>query len=180
MTNFENPIAIRSKNMLAEALLALMREKPFHDISIRELTQRADLSRRTFYRLFSTKEDILLYYILQIWYETCPSLYENSDHSYFYTSYFLMKFWYKNKDFSLLLYKHNLIIILQKFIDVISIEVYEHNKSTTPLSKNQLALEYALAYSSGGALHVIWKWFSQGMTMTPDEVMELLMLSYKG
>lgn len=36
--------------------------------------------------------------------------------------------------------------------------VYTHQKGTTPLSQNQEALEYALAYSSGGALHVIWKW----------------------
>lgn len=90
-----------------------------------------------------------------------------------------MKFWYENKEFALLLYHNDLMIILQKFIDMISEEVYEHQKGTIPLSKNEEALAYALAYSSGGALHVIWKWISEGMTKTPDEVMELLMLSYK-
>ena len=179
MTKSENPIAIRSKNMLAEALLALMHEKAFHDISISELTKRADLSRRTFYRLFSTKEEILLYYIYQIWEKACPILYAAKDHSYFYTSYFHLKFWYENKEFALLLYQNDLIIILQKFIDMISEDVYKHQNGTNPLSQNQEALEYALAYSSGGALNVIWKWLSQGMEKTPDEVMELLMLSYQ-
>ena len=179
MKQSENPIAIRSKNMLAEALLSLMHEKNFHTISIAELTKKADLSRRTFYRLFSTKEEILLYYIFQIWEKESPSLYAASDHSYFYTSYFHMKFWYENKKFALLLYQNDLMIILQRFIDMISEEVYEHQKGTTPLSQNEEALAYALAYSSGGALHVIWKWISEGMTKTPDEVMELLMLSYK-
>ena len=164
--------------MMAEALLSLMQEKDFHAISISELSQKADLSRRTFYRLFSTKEEILLYYIFELWEKACPSLYAASDHSYFYTSYFHMKFWYENKDFALLLYQNDLIIILQKFIDMISEEVYNHQKGTTPLSQNQEALEYALAYSSGGALNVIWKWISQGMIKTPDEVIELLMLSY--
>ena len=178
MNQSENPIAVRSKNMLSEALLSLMRKKEFHSISIAELTRKADLSRRTFYRLFSTKEEILLYHILQIWEKACPSLYAASDHSYFYTSYFHMKFWYENKDFALLLYQNDLMIILQKFIDMISKEVYEHQKGTSPLNHNQEALEYALAYSSGGALHVIWKWIGQGMTKTPDELMELLMLSY--
>lgn len=179
MNKTENPIAIRSKNMLAEALLDLMHTKKFHDISIAELTQKADLSRRTFYRLFSSKKEILLYYILQIWEKDCPALYAAEDHSYFYTSYFHLKFWYANKDFALLLYQNDLMIILQKFIDMISEDVYAHQKGTSPLSQNQEALEYALAYSSGGALHVIWKWMSQGMKKTPDEVMELLMLSYK-
>ena len=179
MTKSENPIAIRSKNMLAEALLVLMHEKAFHDISISELTKRADLSRRTFYRLFSTKEEILLYYIYQIWEKACPTLYAAKDHSYFYTSYFHLKFWYENKEFALLLYQNDLIIILQKFVDMISEDVYKDQNGTNPLSQNQEALEYALAYSSGGALNVIWKWLSQGMKKTPDEVMELLMLSYQ-
>ena len=178
MNRSKNPIAIRSKNMLAEALIDLMHEKPFHNISIAELTKRADLSRRTFYRLFSTKEEILLYYIYQSWTQTCPDLYVTPDHSYFYTSYFHMNFWYKNKDFALLLYENDLIIILKKFIDMISKEVYEHQKGTTSLSQNPEALEYALAYSSGGALNVIWKWIGQGMVKSPDEIMELLMLSY--
>lgn len=178
MNKSENPIAIRSKNMLAEALLALMQEKKFQNISIAELTKKADLSRRTFYRLFSTKEEILLYHISQIWEKASKNLYAAEDHSYFYTSYFHMKFWYENKDFALLLYQNDLMIVLQKFIDFISEEVYEQQKGTTPLSQNQEALDYALAYSSGGALQVIWKWIGQGMVKTPDEVMELLMLSF--
>ena len=179
MNNTNNPIAIRSKDLLAKSLISLMHKKDFKDISVSELTQHADLSRRTFYRLFSSKEEILLYHILQIWEKESPKLYNASDHSYFYTSYFHMNFWYKNKELALLLYQNDLIIIFQKFIDSISEDVYKQQKSNSPLNQNPDALEYTHAYSTGGALNLIWKWCSHGMTKTPKEVMELLMLSYQ-
>lgn len=179
MIKSENPIATRSKEMLVQALLSLMKEKKFHEISIAELTQKATLSRRTFYRLFTTKDEILLYHINQLWDKVSEKLYAATDNSYFHTSYFVMMFWYNNKDVGLLLYKNDLLSILQRFTDDISKKIYANNKATSPLSKNEEALEYALAYSSGGSINVIWKWFSKEMTKTPEELMELLMLSYK-
>ena len=54
-------MSIRSKNALAEALLALMLREAFDDISISDITDKAFLSRQTFYTNFSKKEDILEY-----------------------------------------------------------------------------------------------------------------------
>ena len=54
-----NPTALKSQEMFMDALTELMREKAFADISVRELCRNADLSRQTFYLLFSTKENIL-------------------------------------------------------------------------------------------------------------------------
>ena len=59
----ENPVSIRSKMYLVDALLELMDEKSYGNISIKELTDRAELSRRTFYTNFETKEDIIKYHI---------------------------------------------------------------------------------------------------------------------
>jgi len=47
-----NPIAIQSREWLTNALLVLMEEKEFKNISITEIATKADLSRRTFYRIF--------------------------------------------------------------------------------------------------------------------------------
>ena len=57
----ENPMAVRSKNALAQALLRLMLQKPFRDISISEITSAAGLARQTFYTNFNRREDILVY-----------------------------------------------------------------------------------------------------------------------
>lgn len=179
MKDSENPIATRSKNMLVKALFDLMEEKPLKEISISQLTTKADLSRRTFYRLFETKEDIILYHIKDLWFQNVEQLYSLPEQSYFQTSYWSLCFWYKYRDLTILLYKNSLYVVLQKFVNEISLEVFDHTKSDIPLRKNQEALVYALSYSTGGVLNVLWKWAGEGMERTPDEIMELLMLAYE-
>lgn len=56
MKDTQNPIALRSREWLTNALLELMKDKPFHEISISEIAEKADLSRRTFYRFFLPKK----------------------------------------------------------------------------------------------------------------------------
>lgn len=62
----ENPIAIRSKNSIEEALLALMSEQPYRKISISSITERAGLSRQTFYLNFADKDAVLSRCLLRL------------------------------------------------------------------------------------------------------------------
>lgn len=57
----KNPIAKRSQDWLANALLELLRTKPYVQISIKDICDRADLSRQTFYQLFDSKEELARY-----------------------------------------------------------------------------------------------------------------------
>ena len=50
-----------SKKWLADSLIRLMQTKPYEDITISEIAANADLARRTFYRAFSSKNDIIAY-----------------------------------------------------------------------------------------------------------------------
>ena len=60
----ENPMATRSKYSLAQALLELMQEMPYREISIRMLTERAGLSRQAFYTNFSDMDSVLISHML--------------------------------------------------------------------------------------------------------------------
>ena len=75
-----NPLALRSQEWLANALLALMEEKEFKDISIKEIAARADLSRRTFYRVFETKEDPLIWHLNTLYEEFLTLLRQQDCH----------------------------------------------------------------------------------------------------
>ncbi len=59
MYSGSNPTAIQSQQWLCHAMTALMTEKSYATISIRDLCQRADLSRQTFYNFFASKEEVL-------------------------------------------------------------------------------------------------------------------------
>ncbi|MFD1958742.1 TetR/AcrR family transcriptional regulator [Novosphingobium panipatense] len=50
---------VRSRNALTSALLALLEEKPFDQLTIREITARAGTGYATFFRHYPTKEALL-------------------------------------------------------------------------------------------------------------------------
>lgn len=54
-----NPVAIQSQKWLVTALLDLMKEKPYNKITIKEIAEKADLDRSTFYRNINSKEAVL-------------------------------------------------------------------------------------------------------------------------
>ena len=45
----------RSRNWIVNALLHLMKEKTFYNISIKEICEKAGVSRLTYYRNFKNK-----------------------------------------------------------------------------------------------------------------------------
>ena len=50
----------RTRQLLQDALVALMLEKPYHSISVQEILDRADVGRSTFYTHYRDKDDLLL------------------------------------------------------------------------------------------------------------------------
>ena len=50
----------QSGRMIEEALFSLMEKKPYAQITVSGITRRADISRRTFYRLYSRKDEVLI------------------------------------------------------------------------------------------------------------------------
>ncbi|HEX3076677.1 MAG TPA: TetR/AcrR family transcriptional regulator [Lachnospiraceae bacterium] len=66
MNQTENPIALQSKRWIMDSLIEIMNKKAFQEITISELVAHADLGRRTFYRNFTSKEDVLESYLNSI------------------------------------------------------------------------------------------------------------------
>ncbi len=51
-----------TRQKLFDAALALMKEKPFDQITVEEITERADVAKGTFFSHFPTKEHLLIAY----------------------------------------------------------------------------------------------------------------------
>ncbi len=56
-----NKTALTSQSAIAEALINLMKEKPYARISVSEICKTAGVSRQTFYSLFSSKDNVISY-----------------------------------------------------------------------------------------------------------------------
>lgn len=170
-----NPAAVRSRKWLTDALLELMKDKPFQEISISEIAEKADLSRRTFYRSFSSKEEIICDHLEAIFHSGVQTLLsEENDHSCFRTIRWYLDLWYDHRDLALLLYRDHLISLLMQEYHTLFREVFLLRKGSYPLAKQPEAMKYALSYSAGGLINVLWQWAGEGMEKTPDEVARLL------
>ncbi len=59
-TKQEDRRLIRSRRLLGNALIELMQEKRYIDITVQDIIDRADVGRTTFYKHFQDKEDLLI------------------------------------------------------------------------------------------------------------------------
>lgn len=55
------------KECMSDALLKLMGEKTFSQITINEISQRAGVNRSTWFRNFTSKEDAITYKYIRLW-----------------------------------------------------------------------------------------------------------------
>ncbi len=54
---------VKTRTTILKAVLTLLKEKDFSDITIDEICQKAQISRGTFFNYFSTKEHVFHYYL---------------------------------------------------------------------------------------------------------------------
>ena len=51
----------QTRRWIIEALLELLKHKDYHDITVSQIVDKAKLGRRTFYRYFKTKDEVIEY-----------------------------------------------------------------------------------------------------------------------
>src|SRR5579871_2834589 len=64
----------RTKKLLGEALISLMLERDYDQITVQDITDRANLSRATFYLHYGDKEQLLLERLQQIYDGIAPEM----------------------------------------------------------------------------------------------------------
>lgn len=170
MKRSTHTLAVQSQNWLTHALLSLLVKKPLQDITICELCKKADVSRRTFYRNFESKEDVLhLYFVnLQQSYIEVLKTIHDVDFQALASSYFT--FWSKHMDFLLAAKCDSslftmLLDVLNSFIP----HLYEH------ASLSQSPLPYDIHFIIGGFQNVLITWITHDCQESVDEI--ILMIS---
>lgn len=169
-----NPIAIQSEVWLTNALLALMEEKTFKNISITEIAAKADLSRRTFYRIFRTKEDILINYTEKLFGEFLQLLNHETDRRFAVTVRLYFEFWYQHRHFLGLLKESEMLPFMMSQYSRLFPKVFQMVKGDHILAHNEETLSYAMAFSAGGLLSILFKWAEDEMNKTPEEIMQFM------
>ncbi len=156
---------------LTIALLKLMKEKPFDEISVTELSKKAGVGRVSFYRNYSSKQDILLNYLCQCT-DTWWAEFIKKPAEEFYATFWqsLLAEYRKNGELLLLLEKNNVSYIIRDHI----------SHCCGPREEDDDITAYTRSMLAGLIYGLIKEWVKRGMKDLPSMLNIHKMLEFAG
>ena len=155
------------KKQITAALLELLKEKPLSDISVSELTSKAEIGRVSFYRNYQNKEDILKEEsdrLIKEWGKLYESNPESAPETLFPS---LFDFYRDHRDFYTILYNAGMSsIMMETIIGTIPI---------TPETQNLEA--YMKSFWAYGIYGWLLEWIKRGMPESGKELLTLFSLT---
>jgi len=169
-----NRIAEQSKKWLVEALLDLMKEKPYSIITIKEIADKAQLSRRTFYRNFNVKEDLLSEYTMYLFQDYIKSIKEHSNLTFNDALITYFEFWDKHINELKLLKQNNLFYCIMEKINLFIPDINKLVKAEWHNYDNDAEEEYIGFFSIGGLANVLSRWADDKERKSSKEMAKII------
>lgn len=159
-------------NSIADSLAELLMKKAFDEISISEITQAAQVSRNSFYRHFTDKEDILRFYISR---ETEKWLSETKEN-------YLTLIDKGIREYIVFLLEH--MFQYRNFVDILIRDRKMHllEAEFDKRFRNILSEEsnpWQIAFTTGGFYKLFCYWAETGYKKTPREIAEYIDIQTK-
>jgi len=160
-----NKTALQSQHMITDALFSLMKSKPFQQITVTEICEEAAVGRKTFYRNFDLREDVIDFW-LDLRCEECrevllPVPLEEQLYQY---CIFLKKY----MDELIVLYQNGLHPQVEKKFSIFL-------PYTMPLwSENPVEQEYRSQYIIAGIDAIIRVWVTRGFQESVGEIVAIV------
>lgn len=172
-----NKTAMASQRQIAEAMMRLIREKPYAQITVSELCKSAGISRQTFYTLFSSRENVVTFTLqAQYCYAPEPPQFKTEEACGLrqlcrgYSNYII-----RNRDFLRLLVENRIDYLLYD-------SLYEALKACDCFlnTVDPCTRRYAASFYAGGVSCVARRYALEGCATSPDQLEELLMTLFTG
>lgn len=151
--------------MIAGALFSLMKRKPFQQITVTEICEEAAIGRKTFYRNFELREDVIDFW-LDLRCEECREVLLSvpTKEQLWHYCIFLKKY----MDELIALYQNGLHPMVEKKFSVFL-------PYTMPLwSEDSVEQEYRSQYIIAGIDAIIRVWVTRGFQESVEEVVEIV------
>lgn len=146
---------------LTEALLKLMEKKPFNEISVSELCEKAGVARASFYRNYDSMQEILTNYLSSVtdeWWEEFVKYPEDEFHEKFWKELLLQ--YKKNEELIKLIYQNDISYIIKNHIF----------NSCGPKDGQDEQTKYLCAMVAGAIYGFVEQWIVLGMNDIPDTI----------
>lgn len=166
MEKSKNPIAVRSREMITQALWELLAMKPYSQITVTDITAQAGLGRKTFYRNYTEKDEIIRNYLdglcglfLDKFQSTPPS-------SYYEFGFIVFSFWEPYAEKMHFLHKKGLFPFFQKAFGIILPEVSAYFPCA--IQPDTRLEYYCERYVSGGFFQILCSWLLTGTSESSE------------
>ena len=166
--------ARRTRKWLQAALIELMKERPFEDIQIKELTARAQVSRAAFYLHYRSKEELLLSQVDVIFNEFHAEVSReiargNVDRKQF--SIQLFQYWERySETLRLVLQAGNPDILLDRLKTYTAVIMKDSAAKTGQPARDPRLQELIAGYVAGGAYMLLTQWITQKMPFSAEQM----------
>lgn len=164
-----------------EALARLQKTKNFNDINISEVIKKAGISRATFYRNFSSKEDIIKIKIKSLFTEFYLDMIDYYKQNVPEDELFLIQSFFKKVDEETELVD----LVIEANLEYSMIEgihhiITTHNKMFYPIVETKKATEdYTMDIVSSSAWTILSRWHKTGKQETPQQLAKIYMSAFK-
>ena len=161
----------RTKLLISLALYQLMFKSEYEDISVKDICDKARISRMSFYRYFTCKDDIFINYCDERFEEFYNEFFSKQDSSVedFVTSLFTFIKRYA-RQINILIKAHKEQLLSSQFINYANYIITTSKKINNDSSK---ANYLVAAFFAGGLFNAIMAWIQNGLRETPEDMTKI-------
>lgn len=167
----KNPLVLQSQNWVFSSFAELHSSFPYDNISVMMICKDVGIDRRTFYRYFDNKRDVLLSYTDNIFSEYLNQLNENPIPEATEYIKLFFSFW-NNQHMVFLSSLHRNGLLYTAFTENKKYSLQINSLIGKQLGRN--SNNYEVAYRAGGIINVLSSWIAAGCVESPDEMVSIL------
>ncbi len=143
----------RTRKLIQEALFSLMKEIPYQKIRINQITERADISRSTFYLHYETKDDLLFSVVDEIIEDYFQAIDNISSETTESPAYLLFSKWKQNLD------KMRLVLNAGMEYRIFQrLRVFNNQRDQSSKTSNLLLNDYTRTMLDGASFALLLRW----------------------
>ncbi|MEM7118304.1 MAG: TetR/AcrR family transcriptional regulator [Chloroflexota bacterium] len=171
----------RTRKLLQDALIQLLRQKPLAKIQIKEIVDVADVSRPTFYQHFETKEKLLFSLVDDLFEKVGTAVFDDVKQGGVADMQTLLSATYKQW----MLHSEELQWVFQIenkdfFVDALKLHLLamkrELDKFQPLLEPAEQYEEYIISFIAGGLYMLVRSWLQNGMRESAETMAEITFL----
>lgn len=162
----------KTKGLISLALYSLLLKKNYEDISVKEICERAGVSRMSFYRYYNKKDDIFVDYCDARFEEFYEEIKDQKDMSFKDLTLEMFKFIKRYaRQLSVLQTAHREFMLLDQLNSYARYMIVNFRSEYLQEQKNNPVFAHFMA---GGLFNVLKYWINSGMEASPEDMNNML------